>query len=129
MSGQVPAQRQGACSEIRQRRLLHRLPELELRYRLNVSAQPAYPLFQSGSLRFVPNRFTHQLVFDKSPYPPLKEWVESYGIGNLEGSLNYHHYWERTDFVRGAIDKSWTDFLDLGWWLSSSAGDGHVRGK
>jgi hypothetical protein len=92
--------------------------------------KPAYPLLQSGADRFVPNRFSHQLVFDKSPYPPRKEWVESYGNGDLKGSLSYHHYWERTDFVRGGIsrkDQTWADTLDLGWWLSSSAGEGHVR--
>ncbi|KAF3001385.1 hypothetical protein E8E13_006891 [Curvularia kusanoi] len=92
--------------------------------------KPAYPLFQSGADRFVPNRFSHQLVFDKSPYPPRKEWVESYGNGDLKRSLSYHHYWERTDFVRGPIsrkDQTWADTLDMGWWLSSSAGEGHVR--
>ena len=79
----------------------------------------------------MPNRFSHQLGFDKSPYPPRKEWAE-YGNGVLAASLSYHHYWERTDFVRGRIrrkDQMWADFLDLGWWLSSSAGDGHVRSR
>ncbi|KAF9697520.1 hypothetical protein EKO04_004169 [Ascochyta lentis] len=94
--------------------------------------KPPYPILQSGSERFAPNRFSCQLVFDKSPYPPREEWAESFGNGDLRRSLEYHHYWERTDFVRGSIakkDETWADTLDLGWWLSPSTGDGHSRGK
>ncbi|KAJ4366085.1 hypothetical protein N0V95_000312 [Ascochyta clinopodiicola] len=94
--------------------------------------KPPYPILQSGPERFAPNRFSYKLVFDKSPYPPREEWAESYGNGDLRGSLEYHRYWEKTDFVRSFIvrkDQSWADTLALGWWLSSSTGDGHSRGK
>ena len=94
--------------------------------------KPPYPILKSGSERFAPNRFSYQLVFDKSPYPPREEWAESFENGHLRASLEYHHYWERTDFVRGSIakkDQTWAETLDLGWWLSPSTGDGHLRGK
>lgn len=91
-----------------------------------------YPLLQPYYHRHLPNRYTHQIVFDKSPYPPLEEWVESYGKGTLKGTLEHYQFWERTNFVRGEIlkkDQTWAEILDLKWWLSPYAGDGYTRSR
>ncbi|PVH98541.1 hypothetical protein DM02DRAFT_44876 [Periconia macrospinosa] len=59
----------------------------------------------------------------------MSGWVETSG---LTLSLDYHRFWERTEFVRDAIakkDESWAEMLDVGWWLSPSMGEGYIRGK
>ncbi|KAF1959123.1 hypothetical protein CC80DRAFT_490098 [Byssothecium circinans] len=87
-----------------------------------------FPIFQP--YRYAPNRYACRLAFDdSSPYPPREEWVETSG---LKLSLDYHHFWERREFVREAIakkDETWAETLDLGWWLSPTSGDGHIRNK
>ena len=89
-----------------------------------------FPLFHQNSC--APNRYRSRLVFqDTSPYPPLDEWVEE-TAGGLAPSLEYHRFWEKTEFVRDAVarkDMSWAEMLDVGWWLSPSMGAGYSRGR
>jgi hypothetical protein len=89
-----------------------------------------YPIFQPVPYRYAPNRYACQLVFDMSPYPPREEWTEWAENGGLKLSMDYHHFWERREFVREAIakkDETWAEMLDLGWWLSPTTGDSHMR--
>ncbi|MBE3042646.1 hypothetical protein IMZ48_08730 [Candidatus Bathyarchaeota archaeon] len=41
--------------------------------------------------------YSLRLVFDKSPYPPLEEWVK-------KRPADIHKYWERTDFYGGPVE-------------------------
>lgn len=89
-----------------------------------------YPLFQTYS--YLPGRYTWQITFDKSPYPPMEQWrTEATGEpSTIQACLEFYHFWEFREFVRGEIPKSqetWAERLSPSWWLSPAAGRAHRK--
>jgi hypothetical protein len=46
--------------------------------------------------------YDFQVVFDNSPYPPLKEWVEQ--KNSVDRAIRLHKFWEFRDLYRDSSE-------------------------